>query len=427
MMPAVPANASPFRALLRFHLAAGARLAMRALVPALAATVGGGFLLGTDFLTSIAHVLFGGGSDGSRGGSSLLLAALCLGAAAVAAPRIRRGADGWLRHLPLRAVDHRRAVAWAVAAAETPLVLLLLLLAAFATRRPGPLLADGLAIAVTAFAAAQAVVPARRIWLVRPCALAAALLADAGGWRAVALAAGLAVVADLAAGPLPQASRAALSGRAAGGGSGAAVPWRIAARALGWRSLGAYLAALLPLAAVWAFTHHNDLGASQAALAERLGAVASPVLFLAQLGETLAVRRPAWPWSRSLAWSAAQRVRSDALFLATAALPLLAMAALLAPRAALWSALVLPLLALRAAGALRRAPERRSGAAGEILAEGMLLAAAFALVPWLALPALAALPLAQRAAAERERRQKVSRWLELHHLAAGDPQSWSAT
>jgi hypothetical protein len=32
-----------------------------------------------------------------------------------------------------------------------------------------------------------------------------------------------------------------------------------------------------------------------------------------------------------------------------------------------------------------------------------------------------------RAAAERERRQKVSRWLELHHLAAGDPQSWSAS
>ena len=31
-----------------------------------------------------------------------------------------------------------------------------------------------------------------------------------------------------------------------------------------------------------------------------------------------------------------------------------------------------------------------------------------------------------RSAAERERAQKVSKWLELHHLAVGDPQSWSA-
>ena len=82
---------------------------------------------------------------------------------------------------------------------------------------------------------------------------------------------------------------------------------------------------------------------------------------------------------------------------------------------------------MRATGALRRAPERRTGAAGEILGEGLLLAALVALLPWAGLPALAGVPFALRAAAERERRQKVSRWLELHHLAAGDPQSWSAS
>ena len=88
---------------------------------------------------------------------------------------------------------------------------------------------------------------------------------------------------------------------------------------------------------------------------------------------------------------------------------------------------VLPFLAVRAAGAMRRAPERRTGAAGEIVFEGALLAALVALLPWTALLPLAATPWALRAAAERERRQKVSRWLELHHLAAGDPQSWSAS
>ena len=85
-----------------------------------------------------------------------------------------------------------------------------------------------------------------------------------------------------------------------------------------------------------------------------------------------------------------------------------------------------PFLAVRAAGAMRRAPERRTGASGEILLEGLPAAAATALLPWVVLPLLAMTPLAVRWAAERERRQKVSRWLELHHLAVGDSQSWSA-
>ena len=75
---------------------------------------------------------------------------------------------------------------------------------------------------------------------------------------------------------------------------------------------------------------------------------------------------------------------------------------------------------------MRRAPERRTGASGEILMEGLLLAAAVALIPWISILAPFAAPWAVRAAAERDRKQKVSRWLELHHLAAGDPQSWSS-
>ncbi len=150
------------------------------------------------------------------------------------------------------------------------------------------------------------------------------------------------------------------------------------------------------------------------------------MLLLSQIGESLAVRRPAWPWSRSLPWSAARRVGADALFLGLHASPLVLLAAWIDP-AALVLLAVLPLLAARAAGAVRRAPERRTGASGEILLEGFFLAALVALLPWTALPALAAAPFAIRAAAERERRQQVSRWLELHHLAAGDPQSWSAS
>ena len=87
---------------------------------------------------------------------------------------------------------------------------------------------------------------------------------------------------------------------------------------------------------------------------------------------------------------------------------------------------LLPPLAVLAAAAIRRTPERRTGAAGEILFVGSLAVALTALLPWLALPALLATPWLIRRAALRDQRQSVSRWLEIHHLAVGDPQSWSA-
>ena len=69
----------------------------------------------------------------------------------------------------------------------------------------------------------------------------------------------------------------------------------------------------------------------------------------------------------------------------------------------------------------------RDVATGEILGEGLFAVALVALLPWLALAGLGAVPWAVRRVAERERAQKVSRWSELHHLAAGDSQSWSAS
>ncbi|HKV06565.1 MAG TPA: hypothetical protein VJ725_00410, partial [Thermoanaerobaculia bacterium] len=164
-------------------------------------------------------------------------------------------------------------------------------------------------------------------------------------------------------------------------------------------------------------------------LATLLGGGWAAVLLLAQMAETLAVRRPAWPWARSLPGSARRRVGFDAALLALHTLPLFALGIWLAPTpwVLLAPAAIVPFLALRAAGAMRRAPERRTGASGEIVAEGLFLGALVALLPWTALLALPAIPWAWRAAAERDRAQKVSRWLELHHLAAGDSQSWSAS
>lgn len=411
-------------AILRFHLAAGTRLALRVLLPAVAAAVGGLMLLGPDFLDSLARTLFG---SSVAPASILLVPAACLGIAGMAGPRICRGvAGGWLAHLPATGAAHRRAATVAVAVAQAPVVLALALLSAAAAPSLWASLADLAGLVLTALAAAALAVPTTRPWTVRPLALAAVLLPLWAGWTALAGAALLAVM-DRFAGPLgklaavrPPASR----------WKAVPLPLRIAARALRWRLLGAYGLAALVLIVAYAFLVNNELAPVHRQLAVRLGGAVAAVLHLAQLAEAVAVLRPAWPWARSLPWSARHRVGTDAALLTGLAMPVLLGVAFL-PGASVPSLLavaaLLPLAGFRAAGAVRRAPESSSGASGEILSEGLFAAGLVALVPWLSLLALAAAPLALRSAAERERRQKVSRWLPLHHLAAGDPQSWSAS
>jgi hypothetical protein len=405
----------------------GARLAALALAPALVAAVAGAMLLGDDFLISFARMLFG---PGSKGGTWMLIVAMAAGAASAAAPRVCRGLSGWLRHLPVDGLAHRRAAALAVAVAQLPLSILLAVLSLYGAAGREAFAVEVLALAVTALATAVALVPAKRRLASGPLALAAALVAGSGSWLALAAGAGLLAVADAVAGPLARVGpQAPVSGR----GRGLGGPWieaRIAWRALGWRLAGAYAAGLLPLLAAFAFANNNDqLAPAHQRLATLLGGGWAVVLLFAQLAESLAVRRPSWPWSRSLPWPAARRVGADAVFLALHTLPLFLLGVLMAPVpwALLGPAALVPLLSLRAAGAMRRAPERRTGASGEILGEGLFLGALVSLLPWTALLALPAVPWALKAAAERERAQKVSRWLELHHLAAGDPQSWSAS
>ena len=394
---------------------------MRVLVPTVAAAVGGGFLLGNDFLTTFSHVLFG---PKSSGGSGVMIAAVFLGVAVEAAPRVCRGVAGWMRHLPVSGVAHRRAAGLAIAAAQTPILLGLLLLASFASRTVATLVEDVLGLALTALAMALAATPARRRWLSSPLALGAAVAAGSGGWIMMILGAALLVAGDFAAGPLARSG--APVAHAARRSAGGLFEFRIAWRALGWTLPGAFLLGLLPVGAAFAFVTNNTLAPEHVRLGALLGGGLAFVFLFAQISESLAVRRPAWPWSRSLPWPASRRVVSDALFLSLHALPLVALAAAIDP-VALAVLGLLPLVAARSAGAMRRAPERKAGAVGEILMEGSFLAALVALVPWAALLTLALTPWAVRAAAERERRQKVSRWLELHHLAAGDPQSWSAS
>jgi hypothetical protein len=439
----------PRRALgrvIRFHLRVGARVALAAMVAATVATAGLLMFLRVDFLVDLARLLFG--ARGSLAPALLVLGA-AVGVASVAAPRVCAGVGGWLRHLPVAGATHRRAAAAAIAVAEAPLLafLALLVLVAGAVAGAGAAIAPRLAgLLAVALAAAQVALPTRRRAASVPPALAAGLLAGLGSWPALAAALPLLAVADLAAGPLrPPRAMARHEPRATTAPSGhralaALLPARIARRALGWRPVRAYAVALLPWLAAVLFAANNRLAQLHVARAALLGGGGSCVLLLAGLAGTLAARRPAWPWARSLPWTARRRVLEDALLLGASCLPLLALAGLLAVAAVPPLAAILPWLAVRAAGAIRRpsspaspsspsspsAPAAgRLGPSGEILLEGALLAGLVALLPWSALLPLAAVPVAVRAAAARERRWKVGAWTERHHLPAGDPASWS--
>lgn len=413
-------------ALLRFHLHVGARLAMRTFVPVLVAAVAGIMLLGPYFLNSFSILLWG---PGSKGGSGVLIALFCSVAAASAVPRVCRGLDGWLRHLPIGGRAQRRAAALAITVAQVPLLLGLTFLSLVATNLGRATGIDVLSLLVCAAAASLLAMPVERPFLTRPLALAGAVAAVSGGWLLLGAGAVLLSGADLCAGELPREKRPSLAGRgtrrAIGRRTGALVELRIAWRALRWRLLSAATAGLLPLAGAAAFVAHNELAPRHVRLAALLGGSCAVVFLFSDLGEVLGARRPAWPWSRSLPWSARHRVLFDAGFLAAHAVPAILLTAWIDAPAALAVLAITPWLAARAAGAMRRAPERRTGAAGEILMEGLLLAAAVALLPWIAVLPPFATAWAVREAAKRDRRQKVSRWLELHHLAVGDPQSWS--
>jgi hypothetical protein len=412
------AGPSPFAALARFHLHVGAQLALRAGAPLSGVPVLL-ILIEQDpgaALRAAASWLVGP-SGGRNAGLAIALVALTL--AGWAAPRVTSGLAGWARHLPASEATHRRAALVALATAQTPLYLALLALVPLAAREPGGLRPERLAaLPLTAGAAAFLAWPGEGSWRRAPALAALVLLVDPG--LASLLGAALLLVgADRLAGPLASArpGRRALRGLP--------TPALVTTRALGLTLVTAPLLSLLPVGAMTLLRVNNDLTPGLAAGAARFGGGMGVVLLLATLAERLAERRPVWPWARSLPIGSFRRTGEDALVLAVAALVPIAATAVLDPLAALAVAASLPLLAFRAVGATRAGTRPRTGAAALPSVEGWLLAGGVTLLPWLAALALLATPLAWRAAAEKDRRLKVSRWDELHHRAVGDPLSWS--
>jgi len=367
----------------RFHLATGSRLALRAWTPLIgAATVAIG--LSPDPAATLAGLAGALAGPSWSPASWILLSALLAAGATWAAPRVTLGARGWIRHLPASRSARVGALWVALAASLAPPVVALFALLALQAPR-------------------------------------------VGGWSWSALGA-LPLLALLVAGLVLAAQRPFARAAPHTPGAGGPLPFdlRIGLRALGARIVPAWAAGALPLLAAWLFVRNNALPAPLERRGAVLGSALALAIVTALLAEELAARRPAWPWGRTLPLGSGRRVASDAALLGALALPLAALAAAIDPLAAVLAVTGLPLLTLRASGAMRRGGEARTAAAAPVLPEGAVIATALTLVPAAALLALGLVPLAWRAAARDDRELRVTRWSERHHRADGDSLSWTA-
>jgi hypothetical protein len=406
------------RALLVFHLRAGARIAIRSFAP-LFSTFLALIILNVDPVGTVigfATALF------SRRPTAAVLAPIVLLAfvlPAWAAPKLVHGHHGWIRHLSFTGTANRRGVALALAVIQAPLAVSLGCLAWVAFGHGLGIVTPIMRMTLLLAAGTLAALPVRRKIVTIPAAVASALMALTGGWNQMLPAAAVMVAAEAVSGPLCVA-RPRNPWRAAGSWLDVRIAWR----ALGWRLVRIYAIALLPLVITYLFLRNNDLPPSLAAGAVRLGGSMTVVLVLTGLVANLAERRPAWPWARSLSWSSSRRILSDSLFLGFHSILFLPILAVQFPASAACILGLLPFLALRAAGHVRQVPGLRT-AGGRFLMEGFFLGALLSLQPWISILCLAAAPVAFGAARASERNLKVTCWSDLHHAAFGDTLSWS--
>ncbi|MGD0309648.1 MAG: hypothetical protein ABSC02_10180 [Acidobacteriota bacterium] len=406
------------KAILLFHLRVGVRLALQSFIPLFSAVVA--LIMFQMYPAAavawIARAIFG---YPHSMGMLLILAALTFIFPAWAASRMTHGLNAWMRHLPISDGSSRRGLTLALVAIQSPLAVGLLILLAVARAQGVDVSCSFLLdLVLLLTGAAISAVPVKNRLVSVSLSIAGALAALFGNAWPISIA--LFLLADASAGPM-RVTKARRPLRE----SKIPIGFRIAWRALGWQMITAYALAALPLGCAALFIRNSDLeGALLAGTARFFGSM-SAVVLLSFLSAKLCVRRPVWPWVRSLPWSSYRRVLADALLLALHATAILIPTALINIRSALVVLLLLPLLACLAAAHTRRLPERRSGI-GPFVMEGLGISAIIALAPWTAVLALAAAPAASFWAQRLDSRQKVTLWLERRHHAGGDSLSWSS-
>ena len=410
---------NPAFAFFLFHLHVGTRLALRAFVPLVGAVFALFYILKPEFFLSLMGTLLQTGFLLSGLPTTFFI----LIVAGLAARRVCLGLSGWIRHLPADSATRRRTAALAVFIAQSPALLILAILGLAASKMIGFSAAPYLAgLPLLGWASSLAVLPVERRILSRVLATLACLCFSSTLWGLFLGGAVLLAGADKISGPLTLKRKPPDFRRTS--------PGNFFLFSLGWRALGLrlfipYLLALFPLGAARLFALNNNPTPALSDAMVRFGGALGLVIFSAFFSHLLALRRPPWPWARSLPWSAKQKVLLDSLFIGLHSLPLLVLTAMISPLAALPLVIASPSLALWAACSVRHTPSSPLGAWGWILTAGTLAALLLSLVPWASFLVLSVSPFILKQAIQIERRQKVSRWLELHHLAAGDSLSWS--
>ncbi len=409
----------PAFAFFLFHLRVGTRLALRAFVPLVGVVFALFYILRPEFLVSLVGALRQAGVLLS----GLPATVFSLVVAGLASRRVCLGLSGWIRHLPADSTTRRRTAGLAVFLAQSPALLILALLGPAASPTAGFSFAPYLAgLPPLGLASALAVLPVKRRMSSSVLAILACLCFSSLRWGYFLGGAVLLAAADLISGPLTIKRKPPVFHRT--------FPGKFFLFSLGWRALGGrlfipYVLALFPLGAARLFALNNNPSPALSGAVARFGGAMALVVFSALFSHLLAMRRPPWPWARSLPWSAGHRVLLDALFISLHTLPLLVLSAVINPLAAAPLIAASPSLAFWAASSLRQAPGSPTGALGRIFAAGTLAALWLSLTPWASLLVMSVSPFILKQAGRIEQRQKVSRWLELHHLAAGDSLSWS--
>lgn len=427
---------SPVRALTRFHLRAGARVALRANAALLGIVT---FIFGSapapEALLTFERFMIGIVSRSTTSGPRMLFAAIAAGLGATAVPRVTLGTSGWMRSLPVDARTRRLAAVAAIAAAQAIIAIALVVFAIIArTALHAPLDWPRIVgVPVMMVAIAGLLLPRQRI--ITRALDAGAIAASIGGTGLLVVAALILIVASNA---LPPAADVASVPRAAPKPDDLVsrrvrsprVLWmRATWRAIGLRRMvDAALAAAVPCAFAYFIARNNPQ--LPIAVVHRVARICCAIglgAFGASAANALLASRQPWPWARSLPWSALDRVIADAIVLGT---PLIAVVVAVAPvhwtSAVVMSCLV-PFVGALCAGALRGAATKQFGAAGLCLMVSIPVGVFVAIWPVLAVAALAATPLLLRWGAARERDPRATRWAELRHSAAGDPMWISRT
>jgi len=395
-------------------------VALRSLAPVLAAAFGLYYLLKPELFLMLAKRFFGEAAPISRGAvTAIALAA----AAGMSRKAVCYGLGGWIRHLPVTGSAHRRAAVVAIALAETPITVLLLISMFFGLQdAPQSAIAGAIGLVIASIASAVVVGPSQIAGFRIALAGAAAVLAGSGRILLCIPAMILLVAADRLSGSLHIA-------RSGHGRRRWTIPIGFPAL-ISWRALGiSGWTGFLPAGAIIGFTalflNNNEMSPDLRAAALRTGGMLSVAVFLAVTAGLLVAGRAPWPWSRSWPRSSRHRIAADAFFLGIPAALLLGPLVWIGGPAAIGAAFYLPAGAVRAAGAVNSPRETRARILGTLLLEGSLAAAAGGLWNEAGVILLVVTPFLWIAAARREQTLKVTGWDELHHSAIGDSGSWS--